>query len=224
MFALRVKESIDISFRVHGLELPADHGYGLFAAICQQVPILRADRTIRLLTVAGHPDKNGKITLKRDRSGVQKQDRDRFRDLSRMRIRVAQENAHHFFKLGGRQLSVGIHEIVLGVPAILPLKPAASLLARMVVIAGYQQPDTFLAAVNRQLRSLGVRSGVAEIPLNKYGQIARKTIKVKGDTKVGYSVKITGLTDEDSLFVQHRGIGGKGHMGGGFFMPYREAR
>ncbi|MCU0541275.1 MAG: type I-MYXAN CRISPR-associated protein Cas6/Cmx6 [Oscillatoriaceae cyanobacterium Prado104] len=214
MFALRVKESIDISFRVHGLEIPADHGYGLFAAICQQVPILRADRTIRLLTVAGHPDRHGKISLKRSRPG----------DLSRMRIRVAEENAHHFFKLGGRQLSVGVHEIVLGVPAILPLKPAADLFARMVVIAGYQQPDTFLAAVNRQLRSLGVRSGVAEIPLNKYGQIARKTIKVKGDTKVGYSVKITGLTDEDSLLVQHRGIGGKGHMGGGFFMPYREAR
>ncbi|MEG4799969.1 type I-MYXAN CRISPR-associated protein Cas6/Cmx6 [Microcoleus sp. ARI1-B5] len=214
MFALRVQNSTDISFRVHGLELPADHGYGLFAAICEQVPILRADRTIRLLTVAGHPDKHGKITLKRSRPG----------DLSRMRIRVAEENAHHFFKLGGRQLSVGIHQIVLGVPTILPLKPAADLFARIVVIADYQQPDTFLAAVNRQLRSLGVRSGNAEIPLNKYGQIARKTIKVKGDTKVGYSVKIAGLTDEDSLLVQHNGIGGKGHMGGGFFVPHWEGK
>ncbi|MEG4319566.1 MULTISPECIES: type I-MYXAN CRISPR-associated protein Cas6/Cmx6 [unclassified Microcoleus] len=130
MSVLRVKDSTDISFRVHGLELPADHGYGLFAAICELVPILRADRTIRLLTVAGHPDKHGKITLKRDSP----------RDLSRMRIRVAEENAHHFFKLGGRQLSVDIHQIVLGVPTILPLKPAAELLA-IVVIAGYQQPE-----------------------------------------------------------------------------------
>ncbi|WP_293126661.1 type I-MYXAN CRISPR-associated protein Cas6/Cmx6 [Microcoleus sp. bin38.metabat.b11b12b14.051] len=132
MSVLRVESSTDISFIVHGLELPADHGYGLFAAICELVPMLRADRTIRLLTVAGHPDKHGKITLKRDRP----------RDLSRMRIRVAEENAHHFFKLGGRQLSVGIHQIVLGVPTILPLKPAADLFARIVVIAGYQQPDT----------------------------------------------------------------------------------
>ncbi|MEG4530389.1 type I-MYXAN CRISPR-associated protein Cas6/Cmx6 [Microcoleus sp. D2_18a_D3] len=213
MSALRVTSSTDISFRVNGLELPADHGYGLFAAICEVVPMLRADRTIRLLTVAGYPDRQGKITLKRE-----------IGRSSRMRIRVAAENAHHFFKLGGRQLSVGIHQVVLGVPTILPLKPAADLFARVVVISGYEQQDYFLAAVNRQLKALGVRSGNAEIPLNQYGEIARKTIKVKGDTKVGYAVKISGLTDEDSLLVQHNGIGGKGHMGGGFFVPHWEAK
>jgi CRISPR-associated protein Cas6, subtype MYXAN len=213
MSALRVSSATDISFRVNGLELPADHGYGLFAAICQVVPMLRADRTIRLLTVAGYPNRLGKITLKRDRE---------IGRSSRMRIRVAAENAHHFFKLGGRQLSVGIHQIVLGVPTILPLKPAADLFARIVVISGYEQQDYFLAAVNRQLKELGVRSGNAEIPLNQYGKIARKTIKVKGDTKVGYSLKISGLTDEDSLLVQHNGIGGKGHMGAGFFVPHWE--
>jgi len=36
---------------------------------------------------------------------------------------------------------------------------------------------------------------------------------------VGYAVRVSGLSDEDSLKLQERGLGGKRRMGCGVFVP-----
>jgi len=47
---------------------------------------------------------------------------------------------------------------------------------------GYEQPETFLAAAQRQLEKLGIQ-GTVRIPTNTDG---RRTIKIKRFTVVGF--------------------------------------
>jgi CRISPR-associated endonuclease/helicase Cas3 len=88
-----------------------------------------------------------------------------------------------------------------------------------VVISNYQEPDSFLRVVQDQLEALEVKA-IATIPPNRQGEVSRKTIKVKTDTKVGFSVHLDQLSDEDSIKIQRFGIGGKRHMGCGFFQVF----
>jgi hypothetical protein len=45
----------------------------------------------------------------------------------------------------------------LGIPQIYLLQPVENLRSRIVVIKGYEQPETFLAAAQRQLEKLGIQ-------------------------------------------------------------------
>ena len=44
---------------------------------------------------------------------------------------------------------------------------------------------------------------------------------VKGYTVVGYSVRLSGLSEADSVLIQECGLGGKRKMGAGVFVPIR---
>lgn len=197
---------VELAFPVTGTALPADHGYGEYAALLQKIPGLRDDPDISLLTIPGLPDKQGKIFLGK---------------FSKLRIRVPISKIPMVYGLAGSRLRIGIHEITLGIPQASVLQPANQLRSRIVVIKGYQEPESFLTAVQRQMDTLGISSGVATIPLAQDQQPSRKTIKIKRYTVVGFSVVISDLNPEDSILLQERGIGGKRHLGCGIFLPWR---
>jgi CRISPR-associated endonuclease/helicase Cas3 len=96
------------------------------------------------------------------------------------------------------------------------LEPAERLKARIVTIKNSWEPDKFLASVREQLNNLEI-SGLASVSLDKQGNICRKTIKIKQYQIIGFTTEIAGLSDRDSLKLQQWGIGGKRHMGCGFF-------
>jgi hypothetical protein len=70
--------------------------------------------------------------------------------------------------------------------------------SHLVIITGYQEPESFLEAAQRQLEQLGIQ-GNLRILTNADGTPKRKTIKVKQSTKVGFGLDVTRLSDEDSL-------------------------
>lgn len=195
---------VELVYKVFGSWLPADHGYGLFGAIANKKPEIRKLKDYGILTIPGFGDKRGKIALTKE---------------SRCRVRVTVSKIPLFYQLVGETLKIGIHSITLGTPEIYPLKPSSRLRSRIVVISNYQEPDSFLRAVQDQLEALEVKA-IATIPPNRQGEVSRKTIKVKTDTKVGFSVHLDQLSDEDSIKVQRLGIGGKRHMGCGFFQVF----
>lgn len=96
-----------------------------------------------------------------------------------------------------------------------------NLRSRIVVIKGYEEPESFLQAVQRQMEQLGVQ-GTASIPINADGKPKRRTIKIKRFTVVGFGLEVINLSDEDSLTLQMYGIGGKQKMGCGVFVPSKE--
>lgn len=197
---------VELKFPVRGTQLPADHNYGLYAAFIHQIPELRQQYDISILTVPGFGDKNGKILLTAD---------------SCLRIRVPVSKIPLVYALAGKQVTIGRHPIHIGIPQASVLHPAANLRARIVTIKGYTQPDSFLDAARRQLSDLGI-SGEISIPTDRSGNPSRKTIKIKSYTIVGFTTEISGLSDADSIRLQQVGLGGKRHMGCGIFLPCRE--
>ncbi|BCL39689.1 type I-MYXAN CRISPR-associated protein Cas6/Cmx6 [Nostoc sp. MS1] len=194
---------VELTFPVRGKYLPADHNYGLYAACIHLIPELRQQKYMSILTIPGFPDKQGKILLT---------------EKSCFRVRVQIPQISLIYQLAGKSIRIGIHEIQIGIPQIFMLQPAKKLKSRIVVIKGYSEPKSFLLAAQRQLNSLGI-SGEIYIPTDKNGEPYRKTLKVKRYTIVGFTTEISGLNDEDSIKLQQLGIGGKRHLGCGYFQP-----
>ncbi len=197
---------IELNFPVYGKYLPADHNYGLYAAFVHCVPKLRQQSNVSILTIPGIGDKQGKILLT---------------EQSCLKIRVPITEIPLIYQLAGKRVSIGVHEIQIGIPQVCVLKPASTLRARIVTIKGknYTEPRAFLEAAQRQLQNLEI-NGQISIPIDKKGNLRRKTIKIKQFTVVGFTTEVTGLNDEDSLKLQQFGLGGKRHMGCGIFTLY----
>lgn len=198
---------VELKFPVTGKYLPADHNYGLYAGFVHLIPELRQQKTVSILTIPGVGDKQGKILLT---------------EQSCLRIRLPISRIPLVYQLAGKRFCVGKHEIQIGIPQATSLRPAPKMKARIVTIKGYQEPESFLEAVKRQLNELEI-SGRVIIPLDRDGNYIRKTIKIQRFTVVGFTVQISELTEENSVKLQEIGVGGKRHMGCGFFLPCHES-
>jgi CRISPR-associated protein Cas6 len=198
---------VELSFGVIGETLPADHGYGLYGAIAHQCPKVHEQNGVSILTITGIPDRKGKIFLT---------------ERSHLRIRLPYDCVPIVYHLAGKQLSIGSHSIRLGIPQIFMLRPGSRLRARIVTIKNHQEPESFLEAARLQLAALGV-VGEAIVPLDVEGKPARKTIKIKTYSVVGFGLEVSGLSEEDSIKLQISGLGGKHRMGCGLFVPMKEA-
>ncbi len=64
--------------------------------------------------------------------------------------------------------------------------------------------------------------GKAFIPSDANGDLARRSLQIKGKKVVGYSVVVENLSAEDSLKLQWHGLGGRQHFGCGWFYPVKE--
>jgi CRISPR-associated protein Cas6 len=197
---------IELSFSIIGQSLPADHGYGLYSAIAHLAPQVHEREGLSIMTIAGVPDRQGKIFLT---------------ERSHLRIRLPYECMPMVYHLAGKQLSIGSHSIRLGIPQIFMLRPADRLRSRIVTIKNHQEPESFLAAAQLQLANLGI-VGEAILSLDVEGNPARKTIKIKTYSVVGFGLEVLGLSEVDSIKLQIFGLGGKHRMGCGIFVPMRE--
>ena len=96
------------------------------------------------------------------------------------------------------------------------LQPKSRLRSHIVVIRGYQEPNSFLEAAKRQIEELNIEADIKLIS-RKDGAIKPKTIKVK-QTLVGFGIEATNLSKSDSVILQEKGLGGKQKMGCGVFV------
>ncbi len=226
---------IELNFPVlGGTEIPADHGYALYGALSRLVPKLHTrEMPLRIGPIRGAYVGNGKLRL--DSRG------------SRLCVRLQPDDLPAVLPLAGKSLNLDGHAVRLGVPQVSALVPAPTLFARMVVIKAsspmldpavktsrtrektkrYQEPAEFLAAIRRELERQGI-GAQADLPLHetgpRTGQPCRHVMRIHGKKIVGFSVIIQGLTAEESLMIQEQGLGGRGKLGGGFFVPVKEER
>lgn len=207
---------VDVCFGLSGRSVPLDHGYALYAALCRQVPPLHEKRWLGIHPLAGQPKDKGLLEL---RPGAE------------LRFRIPVTNIPELMPLIGVSLDLAGHPLMLGSPSIRSLVPSRSLDARLVAIKvtnpvrcasqeeGRQVLDSkalqsrFEAEAKRQLGRLEVKGELAV-----YG---RRSIRVAGKHVIGFSVRITGLTEADSIRLQEHGLGGKRSMGCGIFRPTR---
>ena len=214
-------QHVDLAFPVRseppGGELPADHAWPLFGAVSRIVPPVHGDN--------GSTGPFGLHPIPGRQTGSR---RLRLTDSSRLTIRTPAERIGELLPLAGVGLEIAGTSLRCGPPEVRPLLPAASLRSRLVTIKLRETPvdeERFRTAVRRQLDVLGVSSDVrTELPPRRSWsgeeRPARRTLRVKGREIIGYEVRLHGLSAEESLLVQAKGIGGRRALGCGLFVGF----
>lgn len=121
-------------------------------------------------------------------------------------------------RLAGRRLDVAGRSLVLGSPVVQPLLPCPSLAAAFVT-----------ATSSETKRCMGVHA-LLEYIQRKLGEVGASSVTVEADNDIievkvatrrvfGFAVELHGLTDEQSIYVQEHGLGGRRRMGAGLFFP-----
>jgi CRISPR-associated protein Cas6 len=202
--------TVDLLFPVSGDLLATDHKYLLYSALSHVEKAFHTVGTqLRFAPINGERGGKGLIRLAA---------------FSRLRLRLPAEQIPLVLPLAGRDFKVGEHSIHLGMPTMLPLTPAPTLRAKVVTFKLAETPSAFLQATRRRLDEMGI-GGEPGIPLCETGRSAgeprRQVIWIKGATLVGFPLHVEGLTAEESLRLQERGLGGHTRMGCGFFVPFR---
>jgi CRISPR-associated protein Cas6 len=208
---------VDLAFVMRGTSIPADHGYLLYAAIARQAPSLHGDESIGVHPIFGRLTGDRRMALTA---------------RSRLILRLPSTRIPDALRLVGQRLEFGGNSLEVGVPTVRPLRPAAAIWSRLVVIKGFMEPTGFLDAAQRQLAAMGVdgqaslvphatrkalegrSSATSELPI-------RRTIRVHDKEVVGFALHVEHLTAEESLQVQETGLGGRRRFGCGVFMPAR---
>jgi CRISPR-associated protein Cas6 len=188
---------VDLAFRLAGKQVPRDHGYALFGAICRVLGDLHGAPWLAVHPIRGVPRPDGTLALDPRRGSL--------------RLRVVPAEIPRVLPLAGKRLELDGHTALVGVSSMLALAPAPALVARMVTIKGFMEPEPFREAATRQLDALGVKARV------EVGR--RRVMRVNGDTVVGFGVTLHDLDEEGSLRAQYAGLGGKQRMGCGVFVP-----
>ncbi len=210
--------TIDLSFPLEGERVPRDHGYALYAALCRIAPDLHTAAWLGVHPIGGTPVDESTLSLG---------------PRGHLRLRLPVERVVDVLPLVGAKLNIDGAPLSLGAPQVHQLEPAASLDSRMVAIKltgaphrehpelGRQTLDVagfaerYTQEVKRQLAALGI-----EKPFELCG---RRSVRVGGRRVVGYSVRVGGLSAEESLLLQEKGIGGKRRMGCGLFRATKGA-
>lgn len=202
---MEAHELVDVGFPVRGAELPADHGYLLFSALCEAIPRLSHEPGWALLPVDGKAEGDRGIRLGPG---------------SMVQLRLPARELGEALALTGRDLAVGPERVHLGMARIRSLSPSARLRSAAVTIPGCAGPS-FRAALRRELAALPLQQDVSTIQIH-VGE--EKLLRARVRTVVAYAVELTGLRPHASLCIQAHGLGARRHMGAGVFLPATEAR
>ncbi len=225
--------TVDVEFGVAGNTIPADHAYVLYGAIARAIPAIHAPEKAadvsnldeRIQHVSIHPI-NGRLCGGRKLA---------ISRASRLRLRIPAERIAEVLLLSGMTLTLGSDVITVGVVSIRPLSPLPNLRSRLVTIKNHQAPETFLLAAQEQLRTMRIQ-GMASLISRTNGHshegssgdlgercpYIRRTVRISDKEIVGFALRVTGLSAEESLDLQEKGLGGRRRMGCGIFVPERD--
>lgn len=213
---------LEIQFSLRGKTLPADHGYALYSALKEivgQKQIIAEDAKLKnfppeviLSSIPGIPNRQGTIYLNR---------------TSRLRLRCPAEQAQQWYRLFQNQvLDLRGHLIRLIQPRLCLLEPSETLKSRLVTFklekwSSREASAYFLESCQKSLNKLEIK-GKAFIDSNSEGNLAMRSLKVKGKNIMGFGVVVEGLNERDSIKLQCHGLGGRKHFGCGWFYPSSE--
>lgn len=196
--------------------LAADHGYLLYSALCQNIQELHNDPVVGVFSINGNPQKNRTLEL---------------HTKSQLVLRLPNSHIGRYLSLAGQNLQVGEYSLQLQGGYLRQLVPVPRLYSRLVIIKGFTEPENFLAASQRQLTELEIQAQVGlvyqpQIAAENQGKdtgsrsvFLRRTLKIKDKQVVGFALQVEGLSAEESIRLQEKGLGGRRHFGCGLFMP-----
>lgn len=206
---------VDLAFRVRGATVAVDHGYALLGAISRVWPEVHGDEAIGVHPIGGRLVGERRLALT---------------EGSRLTLRLPAARIAEALRLAGQRLEVDGSMLAVGVPTVRTLRPATTLLSRLVVIKGFMEPGVFLEAARRQAVAFGIGGRLALVARSFPGAVEgrtaraagepiRRTLRIRDKTVVGFALAATELSAEESLRLQEAGLGGRRRFGCGVFVP-----
>ena len=205
--------TLDVFFRVVGTQVPSDHGYALFSALSRILETeddrwLHGNPHVGLHTIRGVNLGIGRRSVGPD---------------ARFGLRLPSDLLPRSLKLAGKSLDLDGCKLRVGVGQARALTPTATLHCRVATTRNGDDPARFDAEVARQAATLGIPGKVfrtsAGAARRDGRDPSRRIVRVKGKRIVGHAMLARELTDEESVLLQERGIGGRRRMGCGVFVP-----
>jgi CRISPR-associated protein Cas6 len=214
---------LEIQYKLQGKTLPADHGYSVYSAI-KKLILDNSDSygdllinkslspEVSIASISGVPDRDGTIFLNK---------------YSRLRLRCPNHCVQLWYRLlQGQLLDIQGHLIRLVQPQLTLPESSEKLRSRLVTFKlqdwnEREAPGHFLISCQRALERLEI-SARASIDRDRTGNLAKRSICIKGKHVMGYGVVIEGLAPDDSIKLQCLGMGGRKHFGCGWFYPDRD--
>ncbi len=134
---------------------------------------------------------------------------------SRLILRLPQHRVEEAFELCGRILEIGASvKIEVGDASLRPLRPAAVQHSPFVTLDNATEAD-FLVKAERRLSEIGIDCHM----------VCGKEHEMQGEESEGmlrgHSLMLHGLTRENSLRIQHAGLGAGRKLGCGVFVPHK---
>ncbi|GGJ07673.1 hypothetical protein GCM10010885_15970 [Alicyclobacillus cellulosilyticus] len=186
-------------FPVYGSVVPVDHGEALYAAVSRISPALHELETFALSPILGGEALGDRLYLQAG---------------SRFYAYVPEVYVPNLVVLSGKTLKIGIHTVRVGPVSIHLIQPAPVVQSRMVTFKNATNEAQMERKVREALEEMGV---AAEITI-----LRRRVISIHGRKVIGFGVRLSGLSETDSLLVQAHPIGGRRRFGCGQFFPVRK--
>ncbi|MDD3529698.1 MAG: type I-MYXAN CRISPR-associated protein Cas6/Cmx6 [Gallionellaceae bacterium] len=191
----------DVQFDLVGSEIPADHGYSLYAALADRLPWLAGTAGAGIHPIHGAPTgRNDNLVINR---------------RVKLVLRVPVERLDDVHRLVGTHIDSGAGELAIGAAKDRQLLPFAHLYSPLVVFDSDDEVE-FLAAARAELEKMAVQCGM--IP----GK--RRKMRLPGGEVWGYSLMLHDVGQEQSLRVQEQGLGHHRAYGCGLFVPHKSIK
>jgi CRISPR-associated protein Cas6 len=210
---------IELSFPLRGTPLPQDHGYPLYLAVAGIVPWVAepAQMDLAIVPIQGSPH-GGFVHLTR---------------FSRLAFRLNVDDAERLLPLSDRTLAVEAATLKLGRPAEYRLRPVPGLASPFIVAEHCRHSDEVLEWLKAEFLTLDIRA----IPTLRLRRGRKGASPAEPDRRsfdcpferhirhidnrgvVGWEAQVFGLTPEESVRLQERGVGPGRRFGCGVFIP-----
>jgi CRISPR-associated protein Cas6 len=211
-------EIVELFFSVIGSKINLDHGYKLYSALKAKV----LDRNPEILK-----DNNFPVNVNISRiSGKHIKYNTIITNKSNFKIRGPYDYLAELKKVLNEQvISIGNTRVFIYEGRILPLLPETSLKSEMVIIKypfwqTINSHEKFLVSCKKQLSTININKEPILLG-NTWDSVRQKIMTVEKDfcrtTYIGYGVRIDDLSNKESIDLKIEGIGGKRHMGCGWF-------
>ncbi len=198
----------DLNFRITCRLLPADHAWALYRALGGVLPWLDDEPRAAVHSIHGAESGNG---WERPRRGS---DEIHLSRRARLCLRLPRERFADARALEGARLDIGGYEVCVGDAGVRPLSRETTLFSRHLPAPADGGESAFLEHASALLADAGI---AATKMMSGRGHV----IQTPDRDLAVCSLMVSGLTFEDAIRLQQRGLGDRQKLGCGIFLPHK---
>jgi len=200
---------IDVAYRIGCPTIPLDHAHSLSSALLKALPWLADEEYAGIHLIHGAASGNGWFRPEDPENELL-----HLSKRTRMRLRIPRNRLDDVQALTGQTLDIDGHSLEIGKPDVFALSSLPTLFSRYVITREELDEAQFLGETAEQLKAL-------DIPCRKMLGGITHTMDFPGGRIFTRSLMVADLEPEQSVHLQHVGLGEGRTTGCGLFLPHK---